>query len=46
MLAKYYVTTEGTALARRSPPRVAERIAPEVSGRGRAQGGDASVRTS
>ena len=28
MLAKYYVTTEGTALARKSPPRVAERIAP------------------
>jgi predicted dehydrogenase len=28
MLAKYYVTTEGTALARRSPPQVAERIAP------------------
>jgi len=29
MLAKYYVTTEGTALARKSPPRVAERIAPK-----------------
>ncbi len=29
MLAKYYVTTEGTALARRSPPRVGERIAPK-----------------
>jgi predicted dehydrogenase len=28
MLAKYFVTTEGTALARRSPPRVAERRAP------------------
>jgi predicted dehydrogenase len=28
MLAKYYVTTEGTALARRSPPRAAERRAP------------------
>jgi predicted dehydrogenase len=28
MLAKYYVTTQGTALARRSPPRPAERIAP------------------
>ena len=28
MLAKYYVTTEGTALARRSPPRPAERRAP------------------
>jgi predicted dehydrogenase len=28
MLAKYYVTTEGTALARRSAPRVAERRAP------------------
>ncbi|PYQ41171.1 MAG: oxidoreductase [Acidobacteria bacterium] len=29
MLAKYYVTTEGTALARRAPPRVAERRAPK-----------------
>jgi predicted dehydrogenase len=29
MLAKYYVTTEGTALARKSPPRPAERIAPK-----------------
>lgn len=29
MLAKYYVTTEGTALARRSPVRVAERRAPK-----------------
>jgi predicted dehydrogenase len=29
MLAKYYVTTEGTALARRSPPRIAERRAPK-----------------
>jgi predicted dehydrogenase len=28
MLAKYYVTTQGTALARRSPPRPAERLAP------------------
>jgi len=28
MLAKYYVTTEGTALARRAPPRPAERRAP------------------
>jgi predicted dehydrogenase len=28
MLAKYYVTTEGTALARRSPPQPAERRAP------------------
>jgi predicted dehydrogenase len=28
MLAKYYVTTEGTALARRSPPQAAERRAP------------------
>ena len=28
MLAKYYVTTEGTALARRSAPAVAERRAP------------------
>jgi predicted dehydrogenase len=28
MLAKYYVTTEGTALARRSPPHPAERRAP------------------
>jgi len=28
MLAKYYITTEGTALARRSPPRAAERRAP------------------
>jgi len=29
MLAKYHVTTEGTALARRSPVRVAERRAPK-----------------
>jgi hypothetical protein len=29
MLAKYYVTTEGTALARRSPPQVAARRAPK-----------------
>jgi predicted dehydrogenase len=29
MLAKYYVTTEGTALARRAPSRVAERRAPK-----------------
>jgi predicted dehydrogenase len=29
MLAKYYVTTEGTALARRSPVRVAPRRAPK-----------------
>ena len=29
MLAKYYVTTEGTALARRSAPRPAERRAPK-----------------
>jgi hypothetical protein len=29
MLAKYYVTTEGTALARRRPPTVAERRAPK-----------------
>jgi predicted dehydrogenase len=29
MLAKYYVTTEGTALARRSPPRPAPRRAPK-----------------
>lgn len=29
MLAKYRVTTEGTALARRSPPKPAERIAPK-----------------
>ena len=29
MLAKYYVTTEGTALARRSVPRPAERRAPK-----------------
>jgi predicted dehydrogenase len=29
MVAKYYVTTEGTALARRSPVRVAERRAPK-----------------
>jgi predicted dehydrogenase len=28
MLAKYYVTTEGTALARRSPPQAAPRRAP------------------
>ncbi|HVR69200.1 MAG TPA: putative oxidoreductase C-terminal domain-containing protein [Vicinamibacteria bacterium] len=28
MLAKYYVTTEGTALARLTPPRAAERRAP------------------
>jgi predicted dehydrogenase len=28
MLTKYYVTTEGTALARRSPPQPAERRAP------------------
>ena len=28
MVAKYYVTTEGTALARRSPVKVAPRIAP------------------
>ena len=28
MLAKYFVTTEGTALARRSPARPAERRAP------------------
>jgi hypothetical protein len=28
MLAKYYVTTEGTRLARESPPRPAERRAP------------------
>jgi predicted dehydrogenase len=28
MLAKYYVTTQGTKLARRSPPRVAARLAP------------------
>jgi predicted dehydrogenase len=28
MLAKYYVTTEGTALARRSPPQPAQRRAP------------------
>jgi predicted dehydrogenase len=28
MLAKYYVTTEGTALARRSPPQAAARRAP------------------
>jgi predicted dehydrogenase len=28
MLAKYYITTEGTALARRSAPAVAERRAP------------------
>ena len=43
MLAKYYVTTEGTALARRSPP--ARRGAPraEVSARGRAQGEDRAV---
>jgi predicted dehydrogenase len=29
MLAKYYVTTEGTALARRAPVQVAERRAPK-----------------
>jgi predicted dehydrogenase len=29
MMAKYYVTTLGTALARQSPPRPAERKAPE-----------------
>jgi predicted dehydrogenase len=28
MLAKYRVTTEGTALARKSPPKPAERVAP------------------
>jgi hypothetical protein len=28
MLAKYYVTTQGTRLARLSPPRAAERFAP------------------
>ena len=29
MLAKYYVTTKGTELSRRSPPRAAARIAPK-----------------
>jgi hypothetical protein len=29
MLAKYYVTTLGTELSRRQPPRVAERRAPK-----------------
>jgi len=29
MVAKYYVTTQGTELARRLPPRIAERIAPK-----------------
>jgi hypothetical protein len=28
MLAKYFVTTEGTALARHTPPRPAARRAP------------------
>jgi hypothetical protein len=29
MLAKYFVTTEGTVLARRSPPQPAPRRAPK-----------------
>jgi hypothetical protein len=28
MMAKYFVTTEGTALARNTPPKVADRVAP------------------